>query len=119
MGAIYNCISQGVIQIIRGCDYDDVVSLSNLDGTPLDLTGYTATSQLRTYTGALAGNFECTISDPASGQIAVHMPAATTAGLSPSTPIAPHVWGVRLTAGDSSVLPELQGGCLVVAGVVQ
>lgn len=119
MPAIYNCINQGVIQIIKGCDYHDTILLTNQDGTPTDLTGQTATSQLRTYAGALAGSFTCEIPEPLTGQIERHMHAAITATLSASTSMAPHVHGTRLTGLDGSVQPELQGGALVVPGVVQ
>lgn len=114
----YKCLNQAVIPITQGSDYNDTVQVNQANGTPVDLTGYTVRSQLRSVTGSLAATFTCTITSPATGVIARKLTAIVTTALT-VTSGAGYVWGVELTAPDGSVIPEIQGGALVIAEVVK
>jgi hypothetical protein len=91
------------------------VTVTDANGTVINLTGYTAAAQLKSdFDDATPTNFTCTISTPASGIVSVVMSAATTAGL---TPGSDYIWDVQVTqpggdvrtylAGDVTVVPEV------------
>lgn len=111
------------ITINQGSDASGVVTVmtpSIADPTvmvAMDLTGYTVRGQLRTLTGHLAGTITCTIPAPLTGQIPFSIPKAVTAKLLPGTEIN-HVSGFELTAGDGTVIPEIQCAVLVTPQVV-
>lgn len=105
-------LAQNIITIMQGSNYTDTVELKQPDGTPLNLTGYTVRSQLRSLDGTKVKDFACAIDDPESGIIARTLPAEDTAELQPD--VRPnHVWGLELTAPDGAVVPEIQGGTIV------
>ncbi|MBU2539162.1 MAG: hypothetical protein KKH22_12070 [Proteobacteria bacterium] len=111
-------INSNIITIAQGSTYRGTVTATEtVGGAPLDLTGYTVRSQLRKVSGELVGEFACVISAPAAGIVTRTMDKAVTGGLTPAT-IVTHVWGLELTAPDGSVLPEIQGGAMVVREVV-
>ena len=115
---IYDLIkNSNVIPICQGSNYRDTVKMTQPDGTPMDLTGYIVTSQLRTVTGELAATFTCTVPTPANGEIKRTISATDTAKLNPATNIQ-HVWGLQMVAPDGGVEPEQQGGAMVAAEVV-
>jgi hypothetical protein len=118
MTSIYACINQGILYITQGCDYQDTVSLTQLDGSPYDLTGCTATGLVRDLTGGLAATFTCSIPNPTAGDIDIDFLAAQTALLTVASSVS-NVWGIRITDPSGRRLPELQGGIMVTAGVVQ
>ena len=108
-----------VITISQGSTYNDTVTVSQSNGNPVDLTGYTVSSQLRTEDGVQVATFICTVATPASGVIARELTAEATAALTPTKKLIPkHVWGVELTTPSGDVLPEIQGGALVDIEVV-
>lgn len=118
MGAYDRLTNKNIITISQGSTFSDMVTVTDTaSGAPIDLTGYAARSQLRTITGALAGDFTCTIPSPATGVIVRSMAAAVTAALSPTLTIG-HVWGIELTGPTGSVLPEIAGGAMITPEVV-
>lgn len=115
-----------VIPITQGSDYYDTITVKKPDplypndrtkDTLLNLTGYDIESQLRDLSGAIKGTFVCTAPFPATGVISRHLPKEVTALLTPAIDIQ-HVWGVQLSSVLTGVLPEIQGGAVVDAGVV-
>ena len=111
MGLYNNIKNTNVITISQGSTYSDTVTL-----TGVDLTTATVTSQLRKLDGTLAAEFTVTKTTPLSGIITRWLSSADTTALTPST--SPnYVWGVQYEIGDT-ILPEVQGGALVIAEVV-
>jgi hypothetical protein len=115
----YDCLGKNIIPITQGSDYADTVTIKQPDGTPMDLTGYIVESQLRDLSSTKVADFTCEIlAPPTDGVIARSLSRFDTTGLVPlHTPN--HVWGIRLTAPDGNVLPEIQGGAKVSQVVVQ
>lgn len=67
------------IVIDQGSDYSSTVDVEGSNGTPYDLTGYTARGQVRkTYTSSTSYPFLLTINNPSAGQINMLLPRATT-----------------------------------------
>lgn len=114
----YTCYRQNIITVAQGSTYTDTVTLTQSNGSPLNLTGYTVRSQIRDAAGVLVGTFTCTVTDPTTGVIARSMAKTITAALVPSATIK-HAWGIELTQPSGAVLPEIQGGVIVTPEVVQ
>jgi hypothetical protein len=63
----------------RGDSFNLSGTVTDADDLPVDLTGYTITSQLRSQTGALIQTFTVTVTDAANGLYTISAPATGTA----------------------------------------
>ena len=63
------------LYIDQGSDYSTTVTINDSAGSPLDLTGYTSTAQIRkTYTSSTSVPFLCTFdADRATGKITISL----------------------------------------------
>lgn len=67
------------LNIDQGSDFSKVLTVVNDNGTPVNLTGYTAYSQFRRgYTSATAYAFTVTVSNAALGQITLSFTGAAS-----------------------------------------
>lgn len=112
-----HAIEENVIPITQGSTYTDEVYLEQTPGgEPVNLTGASVRSQLRNLAGALVATFACTILDQVDpltrGRIARVLTPELTRPLVPAEHIN-HNWGLEVTMGDGSVLPEIQGGAMI------
>ncbi len=75
------------LQIDTGVDFQHGFSLGDNDtGTYLNLTNYTATSQMRKWAGSsTAVSFASTVTDPEAGQIQISLGSTLTADIKPET----------------------------------
>ena len=73
------------LQIDTGVDFQHGFSLGDNDtGTYLNLTNYTATSQMRKWSGSsTAVSFASTVTDPEAGQIQISLGSTETADIKP------------------------------------
>lgn len=79
-----------------------------INGSPADLTGYTARAQIRSsYAGAILATPTITIPTPTNGTIIFEIPATTTAALTASG----GVWDMELVppSGEDKVTRLVQG----------
>jgi len=80
--------------------------LDNIDGTSLDLTGYTAASQIRKHPDSVnaTANFKVGFIDRENGRIRVSLAKTTTAGIKPGR----YMYDVMFTddSGDKSIVIE-------------
>ena len=68
--------------IDQGTDYSTVVNVTDDDGTPIDLTGYTGRGQIRKhYTSSNSVSFAVSISSPANGQVTIALTATQTSAI--------------------------------------
>lgn len=102
------------ISFQRGDDLPLVVTVSDLDGLPVDLTGVLLAADVRETASApmLLASFTITVTDPVGGVLSMLLPATTTAGLPTHS-----VWDLQSTWLDGSVL-TLQSGRLHAQGDV-
>lgn len=71
------------IVIERGIDYQDVFTVRNPDGSPLDLSGYTGIAKIRKFPESTTSvSFEVSIL-PSAGQIIVSLANTVTSTLNP------------------------------------
>lgn len=117
MSELSKVILLNVIPMFKGSTYRDTVTLTNDDGSPMDLSGYVVRSQLKTKLGEFVASFECTIPEPTTGVITRVMVETDTRLLTPSDKPA-YAWGIELTGFYGEVLPEIQGGATVAPEIV-
>ena len=72
------------IVVDQGTTFNTILALSNLTGTSLDLTGYTAYGQIRKwYTSSTYVTLNVTIPVANNGNISIDLDANTTSSMSP------------------------------------
>jgi len=114
--ARYTCQNKNVIIIEKGQTYKDSVTLKAKTGEVLDLTGASATSEVRNGdTGTLMATFTVTV-DSVNQKVKRELADTVTSALPVS--IQQHVWGLVVTMADGTVLKEIDGGVTVKRRVV-
>ena len=94
--------------IDQGSTYSKSITIYETDGTTIqNLTGYTATSQLRkNYTSTAYTTILATIQTPATnGVIVISLTAVQTAALKSGR----YVYDLQITAADSTVIRVIEG----------
>lgn len=112
MSAVY--VSNIVIN--ADANFSQTFTLESADSSPLNLTGYTASAQMRKYAGSsVATTFTCSIVTPTTlGKIIISLTAEQTTGLKPGR----YVYDVVVT--QSSVKTRvIEGMVLVREGVTR
>lgn len=95
------------ILVEQGSTFSQTVTVKE-DGSPKDLTGYSARAQMRpTRTSTtLTATFTCTISTPSTGAIVMELDPSTTAGIADGR----YYYDLEIyTSGDAIVSRLLQG----------
>lgn len=70
------------LYIDQGSDFSVIVTLTNQDGTPLDLGAFVVKSQFRkSYQSSIAVNFEVSIYNEAAGKIKLKLPADVSSSI--------------------------------------
>ena len=119
MGLYDEIKNTNLIKIPQGSDYSDTITVFQAGGlTPVDLTGYTVKSQLKSLAGELVAEFVCSVPTPANGIVMRSLPNSVTTIIVPVT-TPKYVWGLQLTSPSLTILPEIQGGATVTAEVVK
>jgi hypothetical protein len=95
------------LAIYQGDDWAAMVTVNNCDGTPADLTGYTAQSQIRAgiadQTWAVAASLLCAVVLP--NQISISLTSAQTTLL--YQPV--YCWDLQIRSSDGMVTTILAG----------
>jgi hypothetical protein len=101
------------LQIRQGMDVENTLTLTNPDGTPLDLTGCTLTAKMRRTPTSTAVVFDTAITDAANGVARLDLTAEQTADLAPPA----WSWDLKLTDAAGKVRPLAYGHVVVVLEV--
>jgi stress response protein SCP2 len=103
------------LKFMRG-DTQQLNITINVNGTPVNLEGYTFRAQIRTErnSGSIAASFTCTIPNPANGQVLAFLSAANSALL----PDGVLFWDFEQTVGGV-VTTLMTGKCTVLADVTR
>ncbi len=117
MGAYDAIINRNVVTIYQGSTYRDTVTVEQTAGVPLNLTGYTVQSKIKLVSTGDTVNFTCSVPTPSSGVVQRSLSNALTVSLTPCV-AGKYVWALQLTAPSGDVLPEIQGGAIVIAEVI-
>lgn len=101
------------ITIDKGIDYDSTFTVTNPDGTPAVLTGYSAVAKLKKYPGDTTSySFSVSIT-AATGLVNIRMSAAVTSTLDEGR----HYYDVVITAPSGTVKKVVEGMALVKPSV--
>ena len=92
------------------------MNVDDAQGDAINLSGYTAESQIRkSYYSTTANNFTATVTDAATGEITLSMTAANTANLSPSR----YLYDLVITAPDETKTRVIEGIVVVLPGITR
>lgn len=92
------------------------MNVDDPQGDAVNLSGYTAESQLRkSYYSTTANNLTATITNNATGEITLSMTAANTANLSPTR----YYYDLLITAGDGTKTRVIEGIATVAPSVTR
>jgi hypothetical protein len=93
------------LYVDQGSYYRTHITVSNTDGTPLDLSGYTAASQMRkSYQSSTAYNFTTSISNPSEGRVRIELSSEQSRLI----PAGKYLYDLEITAtsGEKSRVVE-------------
>lgn len=98
----------------QGASYSTTVTVNGSNGSPTNLTNYTAAAQLRkSYYSSTATDFTVSISNAAAGEISMTLTAANTANLTPGRYVydllitSPTFVKTRVVEGIATILPSV------------
>ena len=98
----------------QGASFTTTVTVNGSDGSPTNLTSYTAAAQLRkSYYSSTANSFTVTVSNAANGELTMARSAANTANLTPGRAVydllitSPTNVKTRVVEGIVTILPSV------------
>ena len=106
------------IFIDQGVDFSVTVNVADVDGTTLDLAGYSAAAQMRkTYeSSSSSASFTTAISNPTTdGQVTLSLTDTVTNALSPGR----YVYDLVVTSGGGLKTRVVEGQAVVTPGVTR
>lgn len=94
------------LYIDQGSTFSAIITLTNQDGTPMNLTGYSVASQFRkSYASSTGYTFTATIYNAATGQVRLQLPANTSSAI----PAGRYLYDIEITSGSGEKLRALEG----------
>ena len=104
------------INVEQYATFSTTVNVEDSQGSAVNLSGYSAASQLRkSYYSTTANNFTATVTGIANGEITLSMTAANTANLTPGR----YLYDLVITAPTGVKTRVVEGIVNVLAGVTQ
>lgn len=112
MAAVY--VNNLVIN--SGVDFSQSFFLEASNSSTFDLTGYTASSQLRKWSGSISYvEFTTAISDPSNGEIVISLTSQQTTAIKPGR----YIYDVIITSNLGIKSKVIEGMVLVREGVTR
>lgn len=97
-------------------DFTTKINVDDLQGDALNLSGYSATSQVRkSYYSSTSFDFDVIITDPSKGEITLSMDSANTANMSPGR----YVYDLNISDSNSVITRVVEGIVVVLPGVTR
>jgi hypothetical protein len=104
------------ITIEQGATFNSTVSVEDVYGTPVNLTGYTTSSMMRkSYYSTTAITINSTITGTANGEITLSIPASNTSNITPGR----YVYDVIVTDSLNTVTRVVEGIATVLPSVTR
>jgi len=105
------------LYIDQGADFQTTFDLIGDDGTPINITGYSFSSQIRKsyYSVNAAANLVITTTNAANGNTLITLDAANTANIFPGR----YVYDVKMIDSANTTTRILEGIITVTAGVTR
>ena len=102
--------------IDQGTDFSSAIDVTDADGDPVNLTGYTVKGQIRkSYTSSTAVDLTCAVSNAAAGIISI----ALTAAQSNAMKYGRYLYDVEMTSSGGAKTRVLEGQVEITPGVTQ
>jgi hypothetical protein len=90
----------------QGTTFSSIITLTNQDGTTMNLTGYTVKSQFRkSYESSIFTSFNASLFNAATGQIQLQLAPADTLGI----PAGRYLYDILITSPSGQVTRALEG----------
>ena len=94
------------LYIDQGSDFNSIITLTNQDGTILDLTGYTVKSQFRkSYNSSSYVEFSASVYNASLGQITLGLTAAQSSAVAAGR----YLYDIEITTSGGSKTRALEG----------
>ena len=105
------------INIDQGTDFFSVITVEDVAGNVVDLTGYSAAGQIRkTYaSNTIAATFGASITQPTNGKISLTLNALTTGAMKAGR----YVYDVEITTAGGTGSRVIEGQVEVMPGVTR
>ncbi len=104
------------LNIEQYATFSTTVNVEDANGDALNLSGYSASSQIRkSYYSSTANNFTATVTGEANGEITLSMTAANTSNMSPGR----YLYDLVITSPTSVKTRVVEGIVNVLPGVTQ
>lgn len=95
------------INIDQGADYESVVTVEGGNGTPYDLTGFTAKGWIkRNYKASTSYPFTASVADATGGEIALKLPRTVSSTMKPGR----YVYDVIITDNATNEVTRVVEG---------
>ena len=109
-------VTKANLDVMQGDDYAASVFITNADGTPADIDGYTAQAQIRRDVADEARRVEVEITTTVeSPNVTLSIPHAQTQLLTASS----YVWDLQLTSPTNGIVTVLAGAVVVTREVTR
>lgn len=104
------------LNIEQYASFSTTINVEDVQGDAINLTGYTAASQIRkSYYSTTANNLTATVTGTANGEITLSMTSANTANLTPGR----YLYDLVITAPDTTKTRVVEGIVNVLPGVTK
>lgn len=104
------------IFIDAGANYSKIITVSSVGGSPLNLTGYVAKSQIRkSYTSTTAYTFTSSVLDAVAGKIRLQLTAEETGAIPPGR----YLYDVEITSQSGNRTRVVEGIVTVTPEITQ
>ena len=104
------------LTIEQGANYSTTVTVNDSNGSPTNLTNYTAAAQLRkSYYSTTATEFTVAVTNAAAGQITMSITSANTANLTPGR----YVYDLLITSPTSVKSRVIEGIATILPSVTR
>jgi hypothetical protein len=98
------------ITIEQGTDFENVYTVTNPDGTPLDLTGYTSSAKIKKFPSSTTSSSFSVGIVTSAGQVVVSMAHTVTNALSPGR----YYYDVIITSGSTGKISRIIEGMALI-----
>ena len=99
------------LDVDQGSDFSTDVTLQNNNGTPMDLTGFSAAAQFRKHpTSTTSYSFTIAIPEPSTGVIKLSLSAATSSTIKPGR----YWFDLEITAAGNTSKTRVIEGMLTI-----
>lgn len=104
------------IFIDQGSDYSNIVTVTASNGQPLNLTGFTAASQIRkSYSSSIAYSFNASILSAAFGKVRLQLSAAQSEAIPPGR----YLYDVEVTSPSGAKTRVVEGIATITPQITQ